>query len=84
MTPLVIDYLSGKFAVYSLLQEIGHGTQRVSQIIKALKGYSYMDQAPIQSVDVREGLSDTIVMLSSRLRQGINVDFDYADSGLWQ
>jgi signal transduction histidine kinase len=38
-----------------------------------------MDQAPIQAVDVREGLNDTLVMLSSKLREGIKVDLDFAE-----
>jgi signal transduction histidine kinase len=79
VTPVVIDYFSSKFTAYTLLEEIGHGARRISEIVKALKGYSYMDQAPIQSVDVREGLNDTLVMLSSRLREGIKVDLDYAE-----
>ncbi len=64
---------------YTLLAEIGHGTERIAEIVKALKGYSYMDQAPVQAVDVREGLNDTLVMLSSKLRKGIKVDLDFAD-----
>jgi signal transduction histidine kinase len=79
VTPIVIDYFGNKFTAYTLLEEIGHGTQRITEIVKALKGYSYMDQAPVQSVDVREGLNDTLVMLSSRLRDGITVDLDYAE-----
>jgi signal transduction histidine kinase len=76
-TPIVIDYFSTKFTVYTLLEEIGHGAQRIADIVKALKGYSYMDQAPVQSVDVREGLNDTLVMMSSRLREGVNVERDF-------
>jgi len=79
VTPVVIDYFSSKFTAYTLLEEIGHGARRIAEIVKALKGYSYMDQAPIQSVDVREGLDDTLVMLSSRLRDGITVHLDYAE-----
>jgi signal transduction histidine kinase len=78
VTPVVLDYFASKFTAYTLLGEIGHGARRIAEIVKALKGYSYMDQAPIQSVDVREGLDDTLVMLSSRLRDGITVDLDYA------
>ena len=76
---MVIDYFGAKFTAYTLLEEIGHGAGRIAEIVKALKGYSYMDQGPIQSVDVREGLHDTLVMLSSKLRDGINVDLDLAD-----
>jgi signal transduction histidine kinase len=80
VTPTVIDYFGSRFTAYTLLQEIGHGTERIAEIVKALKGYSYMDQAPIQAVDVREGLNDTLVMLSSKLRGGIKVDLDFAEN----
>jgi signal transduction histidine kinase len=79
LTPIVIDYFGSKFTAYTLLREIGHGTGRIAEIVKALKGYSYMDQAPVQSVDVREGLNDTLVMLSSKLKKGIKVALDFAD-----
>ena len=79
VAPLVIDYFGSQFTAYTLLEEIGHGARRIAEIVKALKGYSYMDQAPIQAVDVREGLDDTLVMLSSKLRDGIKVSLDYAE-----
>jgi signal transduction histidine kinase len=79
-TPIVIDYFGSKFTAYTLLQEIGHGTVRIAEIVKALKGYSYMDQAPVQLVDVREGLNDTLVMLTSKLREGITVDLNFAEN----
>ena len=78
VTPMVIDYFGSKFLAYNLLEEIGHGARRIAEIVKALKGYSYMDQAPIQAVDVREGLNDTLIMLSSKLRDGIEVGVDFA------
>jgi signal transduction histidine kinase len=79
VAPVVIDYFGSQFTAYTLLEEIGHGATRIAEIVKALKGYSYMDQAPVQSVDVREGLNDTLVMLSSKLREGIKVNLDYAE-----
>lgn len=79
VVPVVIDYFGSQFTAYTLLEEIGHGAGRIAEIVKALKGYSYMDQAPVQSVDVREGLDDTLVMLSSKLRDGIEVNLDYAE-----
>ncbi len=78
VAPIVIDFFGSQFTAYTLLEEIGHGARRIADIVKALKGYSYMDQAPVQSVDVREGLNDTLVMLSSKLRDGIKVSLDYA------
>ena len=79
LTPVVIDYFGSRFTAYTLLEEIGHGTHRITEIIKALKGYSYMDQAPVQAVDVRDGLNDTLVMLSSKLKEGIKVKREFEE-----
>jgi signal transduction histidine kinase len=39
-----------------------------------------MDKAPIQSVDIHEGLNDTLVMLRSQLKSGITVQKDFDES----
>lgn len=57
----------------SLLAEIGQGARRISEIVKALKSYSYLDQAPIQSVNVQEGLEDTLLILRGKLKDGITI-----------
>ena len=74
----MIDWLNYTYIVYSLLEEIGQGTERISEIVKALKTYTFMDQAPVQEVDVHEGLDNTLVMLRSKLKQGITVHREYA------
>jgi len=79
VTPIVVDYFASRFATYALLREIGHGARRIAEIVKALKGYSYMDQAPVQSVDVREGLNDTLIMMSSRLKQGVELSLEFEE-----
>jgi signal transduction histidine kinase len=62
---------------YSLLEEIGHGTERISEIVAALKTYTFMDQAPLQDVDVHAGLDSTLVMLRNKLKSGITVRREY-------
>lgn len=42
-------------------------TRRIFELITAIKDYSYMDQAPIQEIDIREALDNTLTMLNSRL-----------------
>jgi signal transduction histidine kinase len=69
----VINWLNCTFISYSLLEEIAQGTERVSEIVAALKSYTFMDQAPVQEVDVHAGLDSTLVMLRGRLRAGITV-----------
>lgn len=74
----VIEWLNCTYIIYSLLHEIGEGAGRISEIVKALKSYSYMDQAPVQTVDVHEGLDNTLVILRSKLKQGVTVRREYA------
>jgi signal transduction histidine kinase/predicted CoA-binding protein len=76
--PAIVGWLSAIYQVHSLLVENGQGAGRISEIVKALKGYSYLDQAPVQTVDVHEGLDSTLVMLRSKFKQGISVRREYA------
>src|SRR5215210_4991423 len=54
--PVVIGWLAGGSSVYGLLEEVGQSAEAMSEIVKAFKTYSYLDQAPIQEVDVVESL----------------------------
>ena len=50
---------------------------RISEIVGAVKSYAYLDQAPVQRIDVRKGLDDTLVILRHKLKAGIEVTRDY-------
>lgn len=75
---MVIECLSFKHEIYSLVSEIGLGTNRIVEIVKALKTYTYMDQAPVQSVDVRKELDNTLIILHNKLKKGVTVVREYA------
>jgi signal transduction histidine kinase len=77
--PTVVASLGSTFSAHNLLEEIGQGTSRITEIVVALKTYTYMDQAPVQFFDVHEGLDNTLVMLRSKLRKGIDVRREYAE-----
>lgn len=65
------------FELESLLDEINQGADQISAIVKALKSYVYLDQAPTQAIDVHEGLEDTLVILRYKLKQGVTIQRDY-------
>jgi signal transduction histidine kinase len=73
----IIRWLGAISTVYSLVVEISQGAGRISDIVKALKSYSYLDQAPIQEVDVHQGLDNTLIILRSKMKE-IHVVRDYA------
>lgn len=76
--PPVLGWAAAVFPVYSLLHEIGQGASRISEIVGALKSYSYVGQAPVQAVNLHEGIDNTLVILRNKLKAGINVRREYA------
>jgi signal transduction histidine kinase len=65
-------------AVHAVLEEVAMGSERISEIVKAVKSYSYLDRAPIQEVDVHDGLDNTLVILRHKLNKGsIQIIRDY-------
>jgi len=73
-----LRWITATHQAYSLLREIGQGAGRISEIVKALKSYAYLDQAPVQPVDIHEDLNNTLIILRHKLKQGIEVKRDYA------
>jgi signal transduction histidine kinase len=61
----------------NLLTEISQGAREISSIVKAMKSYVYLDQAPLQEVDLHEGLENTLVILKHKLKRGIVVLRDF-------
>src|SRR4029078_4336934 len=53
-----------------LRDQVEQSTARISELVTAVKEYSYRDQAPLQELDVHEGLENTGKMLSYKLRKG--------------
>ena len=76
----VVAWLAAQAAVQQLLEELGMSVDRISEIVTAVKGYAYLDQAPRQRVDVRIGLEQTLVILRHRLNENrITVVKELAD-----
>jgi signal transduction histidine kinase len=66
-------------AASRLVIEIEASCNRISEIVKAVKEYTYMDQAPEQELDIHTGIESTLTILAFKLRKkSINVvrEFD--------
>ncbi len=68
---------SSAFTIARLLSEIESSTSRISELVRAIKEYSYMDRMPQQDVDVHDGIESTLVMLHHKLKNGINIKREY-------
>jgi len=61
----------------SLLNTIDSGTSRISRLVQTVKEYTYMDQSPVQNVNVVRSLETTLGILTHKLEPKINVKRDY-------
>jgi len=61
-----------------LTREIEASTGRISELVRAVKEYTYMDQAPEQQIDVHKGIESTLTMLKFRLKRGVEVKREFA------
>lgn len=67
----ILTFAARAVPVYSLAREIGESSSRISEIVNALRGYSFLGLAPAQDVDVNRGIDDTLVILNSRIGDGV-------------
>jgi signal transduction histidine kinase len=78
----ILSWLNATTRVDHLIYEIKSSTTRISELISAVKSYSYMDQAPLQDVDIHNGIESTLIMLAHKLKEAdITVIREY-DSNL--
>jgi signal transduction histidine kinase len=63
----------------TLANEVGQGTGRISELVRAMKEYSHMDKSATREVDVREGLESTLTILAHKLKKGVAVEREYAE-----
>jgi signal transduction histidine kinase len=69
--------IAASVEVATLLDEIESGTSRISDLVRAIKEYTYMDQAPLQNVDIVKSLETTLTILNHKLKHGVVVERDY-------
>ncbi|HXC31651.1 MAG TPA: ATP-binding protein [Verrucomicrobiae bacterium] len=63
--------------VYGLLDEIESSASRISDLVLAIKEYTYMDQSPVQNVDIVKSLESTLTIMNHKLKKGVTVQRDY-------
>ena len=77
----VLSRVNCQLAAAKLAGEIKIATTRISELVGAIKEYSYMDQAKVQELDVHKGLDNTLLILKYKLRKkNVSVTRDYAES----
>jgi signal transduction histidine kinase len=65
----VIEWIAGTLSLAELTQQVERSTTRIAELVNAVKAYSYEGRAPLQHIDIHEGLDSTLTMLSHKLRE---------------
>lgn len=76
----VLSRIAQQLATAKLVSDIKTSAGRISELVGAIKEYTYMDQASVQDVDLHKGLDSTLLILKHKLREkNISVTRDYAE-----
>jgi signal transduction histidine kinase len=63
--------------IANLMNEIESSTTRISDLVRAIKEYTYMDQTHAQNVDIVKGLESTLTIMNHKLKRGVTVNREY-------
>jgi signal transduction histidine kinase/predicted CoA-binding protein len=72
-----LTWISATYVIFSLLEEICQGAGRISEIVMALKTYVYMDQSPVQSLDVQASLEHVLKLMEENLPPEVTLKREY-------
>jgi signal transduction histidine kinase len=74
-------YTAASVGAQSLVQQINEATERIVNLVKTVKEYSFMDQTPRQEVDVNAGLRTTLSLFQKLcIGSDINVETHFSSA----
>jgi signal transduction histidine kinase len=77
-TEPALRWIASTLAARGLADELADSTERMSNLVKAVKSYAYMDRGKLVEVDLHEGLETTLTILNHKLKHtAIEVRRDY-------
>src|SRR5262245_14172012 len=75
----VLGWIAGTLSLQELIQQVERSTSRIAELVNAVKSYSYEGRAPLQDIDIHDGLESTLTMLSHKLK-GVTLIREYDQS----
>jgi signal transduction histidine kinase len=67
-TTMFMRWLGLRVLASQLINEVRIAAGRISELVRVVKNYSYLDQGPVQLIDPTEGIRDTLILLKHKLR----------------
>jgi signal transduction histidine kinase len=79
--PYLVAWMASTSNASSLTDEIREAVSRISEIVRSVKEYTHLDQAPIQELDIHRGLDVTLRILKHKWSSVCTLERDF-DSNL--
>lgn len=79
--PGALTWIEANLTMNGLLNDLESSTVRIAGLVKAVKEFTYMDQAPLQEIDVVAGIDNTLTLLHHKFkRNAVTVHREYASN----
>jgi signal transduction histidine kinase len=79
-TGAAIRWIAASLLARELAGELAESTDRMSQLVGAVKRYAYMDRGGLVEVDLHDGIETTLTILGHKLKHtSIEIVRDYAE-----
>ncbi len=75
-----VTWLEATLKMIDLSSEVEASMTRITDLVGAMKEYTYMDQSPFQSIDIHKGIESTLKIFTPKLKAGVEVVRDYDPS----
>lgn len=75
----ILCWLDLTLTVVGLLKTLDYSTKRIDQLVEAVQNYSSIESETLQTVDLHEGLENTLTLLVHKINKGITVIRDYGE-----
>jgi signal transduction histidine kinase len=75
--PTILGWLNNNYTIFNLLTELGQASERIGEIVMALKSYIYLDQAEIVRYNVHDGIDTTLRLMHHKTKNDIKVVRNY-------
>jgi signal transduction histidine kinase len=72
-----VVWLEATLGMEELGSEVESATGRISELVLAMKEYTYMGQSSFQEIDIHKGLDSTLRLFGSKFKEGIQVERHY-------
>jgi signal transduction histidine kinase len=77
-TGAALAWVAASLTARGLAGELSDSAERMSNLVKAVKTYAYMDRGEVVSADIHEGIDTTLVVLGHKMKHtSIKVERDY-------